>query len=152
MIIGFDRETNPQKIFKVDGIDGIIKYRKCVLPPGQNPQDFPVELLLRDALYYSSDVTYIDLVQINSEHRQGLGSTLLQAFINEQKDEFIILNAGAVDEEEYNDDLDNLLIRLTHFYEKNGFINVNNIIGFCSESIVFGYNNSNLREKLKLNI
>lgn len=146
-----DKQDNPLKDFEIDGIDGIIKYRQYILPFGQNPQDLPIEFLLRDALDYSENVIYIDLIKINSTHRQGFGSILLQAFIKEHSSEFIILNAGAIDENEYNNDLDYVLNKLTKFYEKNNFININHIIGFCCESIVFGYNNSNLREKLKLN-
>lgn len=147
----FERgQSNPLKTFEITGIDGIIKYRKHTLPSGKNPQDLQLEYLLRDALHYSEDVTYIDLIKINGKHNNGLGSELLKAFIDVHEDEFILLNAGAIEEVKHDNELYTLIDKLTYFYEKNGFINVNHIIGFCSESIVFGYNNITLREKLNL--
>lgn len=142
--------NNPLDTFRVDGINGEIQYREYTLPHSKNPQELPIEYFLRDALHYSESVTHIDLIKINSDHNQGTGSELLQTFINEHVDEFIILNAGALEEIEDDEEFYALLDNLSSFYEKNGFVNINNLIGFCSESIVFGYGNATLRERLNL--
>ena len=100
---------------------------------------------MRDALEFNPNLIFIDLIQINEEHNKGQGSKLLTAFTEKYKNKFIILEAGLLEE---IDNPDDILYKLSNFYKKNGFININHRIGFCEERIVFGFNNKTLRDSL----
>ena len=91
-------------------------------------------------------VIFIDSIEITPEFRHsGVGSYILKEFCNRYTGIPILLNAGYMDELEYNVFRDTgnrcVLERLERFYTKNGFVNVNHIMGISSESIsMINYN------------
>ena len=141
--------TRTQCEYRPKHIDGIIKYSEIQIKGDLNDKEIlelQLPFYLLDALAYSRQFTVLDLVKVTGIENSGIGSKLLQSFLARHKYELILLNAGATDEETYNNHLDEHLEKLTHFYEKNGFKNINDKIGFYEDTIVFGYNNKILRD------
>lgn len=91
-------------------------------------------------------ILYIEEIFVDKNHRnKNIGSELLQQIINDNKDKLILvtsyLSKKEFLEKPTNEKYNEILTKLSHFFEINGFININKHFGQYEFKETFIYNN-----------
>ena len=135
-LIGYIKYTDdPNDSFIFHDIKGTIESKRPALPS--------------TAVKIVDEIEYCEILDIivDFDHRgKGIGAGLLKEVIDSNRDKLIFLTAGA-SKRVYHEPIEDptmltpLLKKLSTFYERNGFINVNDVFGGYEFKVSYLYNN-----------